>query len=70
MFMVNLACRAWMKLSTLAKEESFNGSIENPPFLRFIELNSGLMNHDPDAVIEGVLVEKEMALPGEEVILA
>jgi hypothetical protein len=69
MFMVNLACRAWMKLSTLAKEESLNGSIENPPFLRFVELISELMNHDPHAVIEGVLVKKEMALPGEGVIL-
>lgn len=59
-----------MKLSTLAKEESFNGSIEKPPLLRFIELISALMNHDAYAVIEGVLVEKEMALPGEEVILA
>jgi hypothetical protein len=29
-----------------------------------------LMNHEPYAVIEGVLVEKEMALPGEEVIMA
>jgi len=69
MFMVNLACRAWMKLSTLAKEESFNGCIENPPFLRLTEMISALMNHYPDDVIEGVLVEKEMVLPGEETIL-
>jgi hypothetical protein len=70
MFMVKLACRAWMKLSTLAKEESFNGSTEIPPFMRFIELISAFMNHNPDAVIKGVLVEKEIALPGEEVIFA
>jgi len=30
---------------------------------------SAFMNHYPDAVIEGVLVEKEMVLPGEETIL-
>jgi predicted HTH transcriptional regulator len=68
--MVNLACRAWMKLSMLAKEESFNGAIENPPILRFIEIICAFMNDNPDAVIEGVLVEKEMVLPREEVISA